>query len=450
MPKVTVYIISHNYGEYVEQAIESVIAQTYSDWELFLIDDGSTDNTQEVFEKYQNTKDFKLYKTDGIGLPSVNNLAIKESNGKYIIRLDADDYFDENILLVLSNYLDLNPEHALVFPDFYLVDDEGSIFSHEWRRKLYKDDIILDEPPNGACTMIRTDILREIGCYREDLGAQDGFDIWLKIKDNYPSQNINLPLFYYRRHGSNLTEQPLRIVNARRSLKKDAASSELIERKPIIAVIPCRENYDFAKNLWSQKITGKSLLEYDIEVCIQSEYFDHIIVTCDNHDAQKTVDKYHYDKRIIFFHREKADTSPSSDIKSTLTKIAKKFDPSFTGLMLIRYIQTPFVSINTIEEALTTLVTNDADSSFSIERIRHEIFELRKNGLEILSNGKNGLLNSRKVYRDANTCMAIKTSNLKKGIVMGINTVGFPVSTAESFFIRSEVDLDFASNYRNP
>ena len=62
MPKVTVYIISHNYGEYVEQAIESVIAQTYSDWELFLIDDGSTDNTQEVFEKYQNTKDFLYLK----------------------------------------------------------------------------------------------------------------------------------------------------------------------------------------------------------------------------------------------------------------------------------------------------------------------------------------------------------------------------------------------------
>ena len=245
---ISVYIPSHNYGKYVEEAISSVFSQSMTDWELILINDGSLDKTNVIFEAYAKHPRVRVFNVDGIGLPKTSNLALSVARGRYLIRLDGDDIFDENILLVLSNYLENNSDCALVFPDYYLMDELGNVYSHEWRRKLNTKDKLLDEPPNGACTMARISALKEVGGYREDLGAQDGLDLWLKIKNKYKTASVNLPLFYYRRHGKNLTEQPIKITNARRTLKKDGAKDLVKEKTPVIAVIPCREKFDFIDN----------------------------------------------------------------------------------------------------------------------------------------------------------------------------------------------------------
>jgi len=382
--------------------------------------------------------------TEGIGLPSVNNLALSKANGRYIIRLDGDDVFEENILLILSNYLDQNEDLALVFPDYYLVDDAGGVFSHEWRRKLHAEDHVMDEPPNGACTMFRVDVLRKVGNYRVDLGAQDGLDIWLKVKDKYKSMNVNLPLFYYRRHGQNLTEKSIKIINARRNIKRDKMCESVANVRPIIAVIPCRRNYDFVEDLWAQKISGKSLLERDIEICMSSDLFDYIIVSSDNEDVSATLKKYkEEDNRIHLFLRDSEKTSLSVSIVETLNQIIEHYDPALSGIVLMRHIQTPFVTKDTIEEAISTLVVSDADCAFSIEKIHHEVFEKRSNGLESINKKSN--INNVALFRDASTCVVAKSSSLMTGSLRGAKSVGFPVSTSESFFIRCSLDLEIAS-----
>ena len=75
--RISVYIPSHNYGKYLGEAIESVLRQTVDDWELLVIDDGSTDNTQEVMNLYKSHPKIQLFQTNGIGLPAVCNLALK-------------------------------------------------------------------------------------------------------------------------------------------------------------------------------------------------------------------------------------------------------------------------------------------------------------------------------------------------------------------------------------
>ena len=96
--KVTVYIPCYNYGNYLSRAIESVLKQTFEDWELLIFDDNSEDNTQEVISKYKHFPSIRTFKTKRIGLCKIANLAIKESRGDFLIRLDADDIFNENIL----------------------------------------------------------------------------------------------------------------------------------------------------------------------------------------------------------------------------------------------------------------------------------------------------------------------------------------------------------------
>lgn len=443
MPRITVYIASRNYGRFLGEAIESVLRQTVDDWELLLIDDGSTDDTSQVMDLYRGQPRITIHRTDGIGLPAVSNLALREAKGDYIIRLDGDDFFDENILLILGSYLDRDGELALVFPDYYLVDEGGEIFAHERRRKLYSNDHLMDVPPNGACTMVRCKVLRELGGYREDLGAQDGLDLWVKLKDQHKTTNISLPLFNYRRHGQNMTEQPLRIVNARRELKKDATLKHLDLMRPVIAIIPCRRNYDFVPDLWDQVLAGRSLLERDIETCLGSSIIDKVVVTCDNHAAEDTVRSFS-NPRVIFVARDERSTLLSSNIVDTLKEVVRKVDPEGCGTTVMRYVQTPFISTGTIEEAITSLAVSSADSACAIEELRSRIYRRTAFGLMPINENHGLLVGSETLYRDASTCIALRNANLRKGSLTGSSLAGFVVSAAESFFISSAHDLEVA------
>jgi len=441
--KVTVYIPSHNYGKYLGNAIESVLRQTITDWELIIIDDNSSDNTQEVMRLYEGHPSISIHRTDGIGLPAVCNFAIVKAKGEYVIRLDGDDVFDENILLVLSHYLDSHPEAALVFPDYYLMDEYGQIYAQERRERVYSENHMLDMPPNGACTLIRKSVMTEVNGYREDLGSQDGLDLWTKLIKNKKCFNVNLPLFYYRRHGENLTKDVQRILAARRQIKRDVIDQTLLSHRPIIGVIPIRKNYDFVPNLWSQKLNGRSLLSRDIEVCLSSTLLDYVVVACDDPEVEHIIAEYQ-EPRLKFFLREPQSTTRTASVAKTLEKIAEVYDPESRGITVLRYIQTPFVSKDTLEEAITTLALNEADSSSGVEAINAQVFRRGKFGLEPINRFGGFYSDFDIVYKDAMVCLATKNANLKRGSLTGSSIVSFEISAAESFFMISSKDLKIA------
>ena len=160
-PRITVYLPSHNYGRFLGEAIESVLRQTVDDWELIVIDDGSTDETKQVMNIYNGHPQISLHRKEGIGLTAICNFALAQARGKYVIRLDGDDVFDENILLILGNLLDRDPNLALAFPDYYLVDQFGEVFLQERRQRHYSNNHTFDMPPNGACTLVRKTVLQD-------------------------------------------------------------------------------------------------------------------------------------------------------------------------------------------------------------------------------------------------------------------------------------------------
>ncbi len=441
--KVTVYIASHNYGKYLQDAINSVLRQTMDSWELLLVNDNSSDNTEEIMEIYRGDSRVRIFKTKGLGLPAVANLALNEANGKYLIRLDADDVFDENILLVLSHYLDIHPDIALVFPDFYLIDEFNGLLQHDRRNPIHKSNHMYDMPANGACTMIKKSVLNKVGGYREDLGAQDGFDIWTKIINEHKCRNINLPLFYYRRHGLNLTENTQRILSARRAIKKDAALSALEKMRPIISVIPCRTNYDIFPNLWSQDINGKTLLDIALETVTASSVFDKIIVASDNEDVQKVMENYN-DSRLCFVTRDPELTIPSCSIVSTLEMIVRDLNINWEGISVLSYLQSPFTSTDNLEEAVYTLVLNEADASFAVEEIKVPLYKRSVNGLVPINNTGTFLSDFDVVYSAATTSLATKNKNLKRGSLTGAKIVNFIVPREEAFIINTKKDFEVA------
>lgn len=444
MPKITVYIASHNYGRFVGESIESVLRQTYDDWELLLFNDNSSDNTDQVYSLYENDERIKIINTTGVGLTRIANMATQNSTGDYLIRLDGDDIFDENILLVLSNYLDRNVDVGLVFPDYYLIDESGGIFSEERRAEVYHNNHILDVPAHGACTMIRKTVLQEIGGYREDLGAQDGFDVWVKSIRAYKAGNVNLPLFYYRRHGSNLTGDKSRIFNARRAIKKDASLEQLAGVSEITAVIPCREKYDIYQDIWNIPIDAKrTLLDIAMQRCIESSLFKHIVILSDTDKVLKTMQKYD-DQRLKFVQRSVDSTIRSKPVTISLNNVIDELGLVDNGIMLMSYIQAPFVSLDSMEESVYTLLVNNADSSFAVEEIEHSLYKRSPHGLSPINNL--GRLKSEFdiIYSDSSTSLATRNKNVKSGSLLGSTSVNFVVPKKESFFIHTKEDLEIA------
>ena len=122
-PLITVYITNFNYGKFLNTCIKSVLSQSFKDFELIIIDDGSTDNSLNILKKFKKNQNIRFIFQKNKGLIKTNNIAIRASKGKFILRLDADDYLDPNALLVLSNEINKSEDTALVYSDFFLINE---------------------------------------------------------------------------------------------------------------------------------------------------------------------------------------------------------------------------------------------------------------------------------------------------------------------------------------
>jgi len=204
-PLITVYITNYNYGNFLDKAIKSVLNQSYKKFELIIIDDGSTDNSKKILEKYNNNKKIiKIIFQKNKGLLFSNNVALKMSKGEYITRLDADDWLDQNFLQVMVNEIKKNRNIGMIFCNYYIVNKSGEI-QDQFFRHNFKNVKLLDQPAHGACSLINVKCLKNVGGYNQNLRSQDGVDIWIKLILKFKVVNVNLPLFYYRQHGKNLT-----------------------------------------------------------------------------------------------------------------------------------------------------------------------------------------------------------------------------------------------------
>ena len=195
-PLITVYITNYNYGNFIKKAIKSVLNQSFKDFELIIIDDGSKDKSIKIIKEFENKKNIKIVIQKNKGLIVSNNLALRLSRAKYIMRLDSDDWLDPYALEIMSNVLERNKKISLVFPDYYEVNKNGKILKQIIRHDFNKVKL-LDQPAHGACTMIRKENLIDIGGYDEEFSCQDGYYLWLKFIKKYMVKNINLPLLFY-------------------------------------------------------------------------------------------------------------------------------------------------------------------------------------------------------------------------------------------------------------
>jgi len=367
-PLVTVYITNFNYERYLQKAIESVLAQSMQDFELFIIDDGSTDNSKGIIESYREQEKISIIYQQNKGLNITNNVAMRAANGKYLMRLDADDFLEKEALEKMSLSLEKDEELGLVFPDYYYVDADGNRTGIEQRHNFEKEVSLYDQPAHGACTMIRLEFLKELGGYNESFTCQDGYDLWIKFITHHKVSNINIPLFSYRRHGQNLTSNEDKILKTRKQIKS-VFVDEHFNSPATLAIIPVRNTFIDGINLPLFETKGKSLLERKIEACLESKKLNQIVISSADEDILSyATKKFSKKKKVSIIERPKAYAEKNQSLNDTIEQslnFEHEQGREYEAIMTIS-IEFPFLEAETIDEAIDTLTLFNSDAVLSV------------------------------------------------------------------------------------
>lgn len=197
MLDISVIIPVYNREKYIGRALRSILNQSIdkSRYEIIVIDDASTDNSEKIIKKY--SKEITLISNKkNLGLPASLNKGINNAKGRFIIRIDSDDYVHKDFLKIPYLFLTLNSDFDAVSLDYYKVDDRENIIS--------KNNCITD--PIGCGIMFRHENLVEIGLYDEKQLLHEEKELRLRFEKKYSIKRIQLPLYRYRMHDSNMSE----------------------------------------------------------------------------------------------------------------------------------------------------------------------------------------------------------------------------------------------------
>ena len=377
-PKITVYITNHNYGEYLVQAIQSVLDQTFQDFELIIIDDGSTDNSRTILKKYEQMINTKIIYQQNRGLPISNNIALQQSKGEYIIRLDADDYFDKNALKILINEFD-DENIGMVFGDWYITNSKGDVLGIEKRHDFDKDVSLYDLPAHGACTMFRTKFLKEIGGYDETISRQDGYELWFRFIEEYEIRNINIPVFYYRKHGSSLTDKSEELLSTRSQIFKKVAARENKPMTKAVAIFPVRGEKLDSRSRPFFKISDHYLIDISINNYLKAEGIELVVVTTPDRELIKYIEG-NYDKNNVFAHYRSPEISY---IGTSITETMKLIQDDLNikenyDVFVTHSIESPFLSTHFIESAINVFRIFEIDTVITVKE--DDSFYFRHNG----------------------------------------------------------------------
>jgi glycosyltransferase involved in cell wall biosynthesis len=200
--KISIIIPVFNREKYIARCLRSLLNQSIErkNYELIIINDGSNDKTQQILEFFKDAfkEEIKIIVNEkNIGLPASLNLGIKASIGKYIVRVDSDDYVNKHFLSILYLMITLNPSYSAIACDYYLVDNEEKNI----------EQVNCEEKPIGCGIIFETNDVKSIGLYDENYFINEEKEFRERYEKKYSIKRLAIPLYRYRRHNHNMTNQ---------------------------------------------------------------------------------------------------------------------------------------------------------------------------------------------------------------------------------------------------
>jgi glycosyltransferase involved in cell wall biosynthesis len=219
VPAISILLPAYNAGLYIKQAIDSLLTQTFKDFELLVINDGSTDETESVIKTFEDLRIVYVKNEVNIGLIATLNKGIDLAAGKYIARMDADDICEKDRLEKQFAWLEERKTTAVVASYISFINEAGAI-SGEWKEDIatvtaseIKQKMVRENCIAHPSAMLRADILKKYKYNCNQKNAED-YDLWLRLSaDNYIIEKIPEKLLLYRVHATSVTGSILRKTN---------------------------------------------------------------------------------------------------------------------------------------------------------------------------------------------------------------------------------------------
>lgn len=227
-PKVSVIITSYNHAKFIEQAIMSVLDQTYGNIELIVVDDGSTDSSPSIIKSLQLKHSFRFLEQDNRGVSSAVNHGLRHATGEYIGFLASDDYYHPEKISQQITYYTQNDHFGFIHAGVVTVDKNGDEINRTDFSKVTWDSGRIFETLLDSCfvsaqtVMIKRKVLDSVGCFDESIAIED-WDLWLRIAKHYDVGFQQLHIAFYRQHGANTyfsknTQNVLRMCKAEKAI----------------------------------------------------------------------------------------------------------------------------------------------------------------------------------------------------------------------------------------
>lgn len=208
-PTVSVIIPTYNRSDLLPRAVESVLSQTYADFEVLVIDDGSCDGTERVMAAFTDPRVRYHYRTHG-GIGATMNAGIALAQGAYIARLDSDDEWLPHMLVTLVPVLQDRPDAGVVYARAQACDARGTpVRATKGEPLRYPTDsfrsMLYDDCTCNITVIARRACLTTTGCFDEAMHVNEDWDMWLRVAERYPFVFVDEIVARFRRHSGNIT-----------------------------------------------------------------------------------------------------------------------------------------------------------------------------------------------------------------------------------------------------
>lgn len=203
-PKVSIILPTYKNTQYLHQAIDSCLKQTYVNLELIVVNDGQSKIIENIVKSYSDRRIHYIKNTCNLGIAGALNVGFAHSQGDLLTWTSDDNWFDLKALETMVLAIQNNPLSALVYCDYFNVNEEGKILrkiSVGTRDKLWAVNCV------GACFLYKRDVYEKIGNYKKELFLAEDYDYWLRVANNFKILPIHTPLYYYRLHTQSLKGQ---------------------------------------------------------------------------------------------------------------------------------------------------------------------------------------------------------------------------------------------------
>ena len=226
---MTVFIPVYNREQYVGEAIESILAQTFTDFEILLVDDGSIDHSVDKIRSFSDPRIRLVCNEENLGIPKTRNKGVELARGQYMAMLDSDDRAYPQRLEKQVAFLDNHPEYAQVGSWCRMMDARGHVLNKIKRQPALPDDIhaqfLFRCAMSNRSIMARTAILQEYR-YRNDFPRCQDYELHVRLAKKFKLGNIPECLVYGRIHPQQITEQTTDLGDAK---KHEIISGQLNE-----------------------------------------------------------------------------------------------------------------------------------------------------------------------------------------------------------------------------